>query len=400
FTGAPPPDVSADSRTLTWHIPRLGFETLIWSYRVKMTQNPGTWPTNDSATATYTNSQGQPGALTFPIPMVTVLKPEEHTPAIMCRDNLNDDGTVPSTATGGTWWESPDIWVRNQPDGSPVHQNPIVGQVNTIYVRVTNKGNGTATNITVHIYDTKGATNLRWPDDWVPELGSVHIPTLLAGQSVVVSLPWTPVYTGHYCFLSRIESPDDPITFDGWVPFDRHLCQRNLQIIDSPTSATGLGVGNRGRASGYGSVTVNSANFPANGAGTVTFADQGLFNRWQQAGGTVSGGQVISGTRSIRMNVQAGTSVPSGGEALDAAARPDAAASPGAINAGQVHLVIDRIPFQGEEVSSLTFQVNGPPGSAPPTLAVAQLVDGKEVGGNTISPPIPVHIYLPRVAKR
>ncbi|MSP13596.1 MAG: VWA domain-containing protein [Chloroflexi bacterium] len=388
FTGAPTPDVSADGRTLTWHIPRLGFETPIWSYRVNMTQTPGTWPTNDSATATYTNSQGQPGALTFPVPMVTVVKPEEHSPAIMCRDNLYDDGSVPSNTKTDIYWESPDIWVRNQPDGSPVNQNPIVGQVNTIYVRVTNKGNGPATNITVHIYDTKGAANLRWPDDWVPELGVVHIPTLLAGQSVVVSLPWTPVYTGHYCFLSRIESPDDPITFDGWVPFDRHICQHNVQIIDSPTSATGLGVGNRGRASGYGSVTVNSANFPAAGSGTVTFTDPALFQRWQQAGGTVSGGQVISGTRSIRMNVQPGTSAPSGPDALDA------------VNTAQVNLVIDRIPFEAEEVSTLTFQVNGPPGSAPPTLQVAQLVDGKAVGGNSISPAVPVQIYLPRVSKR
>ena len=32
---------SVDGKTLTWHIPRLGLETQLWSYRVRLTENAG-----------------------------------------------------------------------------------------------------------------------------------------------------------------------------------------------------------------------------------------------------------------------------------------------------------------------------------------------------------------------
>jgi len=142
----------------------------------------------------------------------------------MCRDHDNDDGSTPSNPNNEAWWSSPDIWVRNAEDGIPAHQNPIAGRTNYIYVRVHNIGDATVDNITVHVYDSAGAVNLRWPDDWMPEIGTATIASLPAGQVTVVSVPWTPSYSGHYCFLTRIEAPDDQITFDGWVAFrQQHL---------------------------------------------------------------------------------------------------------------------------------------------------------------------------------
>lgn len=378
FTGSPTPDVSPDGRTLTWRIPRLGLETRLWSYRVKMTMTPGTWPTNDYATATYTNSQGQPASLTFPIPQVTVLPPADKHPQIMCRDNPTDTGALPSNPNGEAWWDSPDIWVRNQQDGVLAHQNPIAGQTNYVYVRVRNIGDATVNDITVHVYDTEGAANLRWPDDWVPEIGNATIASLPAGQTALVSIPWTPIVQGHYCFLTRIEAPDDTITFDGWVPFDNNICQKNVQIIEGSASSTGINVGNRGRGSGYGSLTVDSSNIPAMGGTTVTFADPKLFDRWRKAGGTVSGGEIITGTNSIRLNVRTGGS--GGGK-------------------GEVSAVIDRIPFEGEEVSTVIFAVTGPAGAEPPTLKIMQLMDGQAMGGNILQPPVQIPVYLPLVLR-
>ena len=388
FTGSPVPTVSADGRTLTWRIPRLGLETRVWSYRVKMTQTPGTWPTNDSATATYTNSQGQPASLIFPIPQVTVLPPAEKHPQIMCRDHTRDDGSVPSNPNGEAWWDSPDIWVRNQQDGGLVHQNPIAGQTNYIYVRVRNTGDAAVDNITVHVYDAKGAANLRWPDDWVPEIGTATIASLPAGQTAVVSVPWTPAVQGHYCFLTRIEALDDTITFDGWVPFDNNICQRNVQIIESGSSSTGVEVGNRNRGSFHGSLTINSKNFPSRGTGTLTFNDPGLFQRWQQAGGTVSGGQVMTGTHSVQFNLKQLRSTGSAGEG--AANQDDLA---------EVEVLIERIPFEGEEVSSMTFEVTGPAGSEAPTLEITEWVDDQAVGGNVLRAEIPIKVYLPVILK-
>jgi uncharacterized protein YegL len=387
FTGSPVPDVSPDGKTLTWRIPRLGLETRVWSYRVKMTNTAGTWPTNESATATYTDSRGQPASLTFPIPYVTVLPPANNHPQVMCKDHATDTGAVPSNPNGEVWWASPDIWVRNYQDGGTTHQNPIVGQTNYVYVRVRNIGDATVNNITVHLYDSPGASNLRWPDDWVPEIGTATIASLPAGQEAIVSVAWTPVLQGHYCFLTRIAAPDDPITFDGWVPFDNNICQRNVQIIGGGTSNTGVGMGNRSRGSGYGSMLIKSNNVPTGATAKVTFTDPAMFQRWQQAGGTVSGGQVISGTNSIQLNVLPLTSEASLSEAsaLEVASKIEA--------------TIDRLPFEGEETSQLKFEVTVPAGKEAPTLEIAQLVDGLQVGGNVLQAQALVKVYLPLIMK-
>jgi len=383
FTGLPVPDVSPDGKTLTWRIPRLGLETRLWSYRVKMTNTAGTWPTNDSATATYTDSRGQPASLTFPIPYVTVLPPADKHPQIMCKDHATDNGAVPSNPNGEPWWASPDIWVRNNRDGGLTHQNPIIGQTNYVYVRVRNTGDATVNNITVHLYDSPGASNLRWPDDWVPEIGTATIASLSAGQELVVSVAWTPVVQGHYCFLVRIAAPDDRITFDGWVPFDNNICQRNVQIIGDGASTTGVKVGNRSRGAGYSSLLIKSNNIPTGGSAKVTFTDPAMFQRWQQAGGTVTGGQVISGTNSIQLDV---LPLASGASALDGLSKVEA--------------TIDRLPFEGEETSQLKFEVTVPTGKEAPMLQIAQIVDGETVGGNVLQAREAVKIYLPLIMKK
>ncbi|MFN8483351.1 MAG: VWA domain-containing protein [Anaerolineae bacterium] len=389
FTGSPLPSVSADGKTLTWRIPRLGLETQRWSYRVKMTQTQGTWPTNDYATATYTNSQGQPGSLTFPIPQVTVLAPAAKNPQVMCKDYPSDSGRVPSNPNGEAWWDSPDIWVRNQPDGVQIHQNPIAGQANTVYVRVRNIGDTGVSDIQVHLYDAPGASNIRWPDDWVPEVGSATIPLLTVGENGIVAIPWTPTAEGHYCFLARIEAPTDPITADGWVPFDNNLCQKNTQIIGGGTSSGAVNVGNANHGSGYGSATISSPPVAPGTSARVTFTDATAFSRWQGAGGTVTGGHVVAGTTSIQLDTTPSTPAWTMGQASLAA---DAAAV--------VSATIDRIPFAGDEKTQLVFDFVTPAGADPPMLTVTQYVDGQAVGGNILRAQSQPQIYLPLLSMR
>jgi len=185
---------------------------------------------------------------------------------------------------------------------------------------------------------------------------------------------------GHYCFLTRIEASDDPITFDGWVPFDNNICQKNVQIIASGSSSTGLNAGNRERGSGYGSLTINSSNFPSGASGTITFGNPALFQRWQQAGGTVTGGQVVPGTNSIRFNLPTTMSAAQG-------------------STTEVQVVIDRVPFEGEEVGLFTFDIISPSGGEPPTIEIAQWVDGQAVGGNVLQP-IVFRVYLPMLLRK
>ena len=214
FTGSPAPTVSGN--TLTWPVPSLGFETKTWSFRVKAPQTPGTYPVNSSTEVIYTDSNGKPAKTSCPGPLIMVVSGTEKIAEIYTKDNPADDGSVPSSEP---WWESPDIWCRQQADGVEQHQNPKFGQINYVYVRVRNIGNVAVDNITVHVYAAKAAAAFRWPQDWVPEVGSASIASLPAGQTGNVYVAWQPPGSGHYCFLTRTEAPQDPITHDGWVKF-------------------------------------------------------------------------------------------------------------------------------------------------------------------------------------
>jgi hypothetical protein len=284
--------------------------------------------------------------------------------------------------------------VRSQPDAIASHQNPVLGQTNYLYVRVTNVGNGPAGAFTVRAYDAAGAASIRWPDDWAPELGSAQVAGLAQGASTVVAIPWRPAMEGHFCFLARIESTDDPIAHDGWVPFDNNICQRNVQVITGGASPAGVGAGNRGRGSGYGSVTVRSANFPTRGGGggpiqalrrlvtaqtpsgvRIEFTDSGLFQRWLAAGGSVTGGEVLPGESAVLLTV------------YDRGGR------------GVIDARIDRLPYEDEEVSPLQFHVDAPAGSEVPTIEITEWMDGQAVGGNVLRPEIlfPHRIFLPEL---
>lgn len=384
FGGPVTPEVSPDGRTLTWRLPRLGLETVRLTYRVRMTEVPGTWPVNDTATATYTNSLGQPGSIVFPQPTVRVLPPLATHPDAMCRDHPGDTGRLPSNPRGEPWWDSPDIWVRHQPDGATAHENPLAGQINTVYVRVRNVGDAEVRNVTVSVYDTAGGANLRWPDDWVPEVGRATIDRLAAGATTVVAVPWMPPAAGHFCFLARISAPDDPIVSDGWVPFDNNLCQKNVQIVgapSSPESSTTVTVGNRNRGKWYTSVSLNAADFPAAGTGRVTFKDPAVFERWMAAGGEAKGGRIDARTRSVEIVL--------GGGPFDA---PGQATVP-------VALTLERIPFDGDELTELQVDVTGPAGARAPTIYVTAAQDGTVMGGTILRPPVRPVIYLPAVVK-
>ena len=149
------------------------------------------------------------------------------------RDQENDFGIEPNDTGENNMWSSPDIWVRNQDDGieNQEHQNPIFGQTNYVYVRVTNKGEFASTgNEKLSLHWAKAGTNLSWPEHWNGSigpplmgdlLGEKTIPVIQSGEENIVSFTWDnipdPSLYGtddawHFCLLSRIVSPDnDPM---------------------------------------------------------------------------------------------------------------------------------------------------------------------------------------------
>ncbi len=195
----------------------------------------------------YSNSSC--GFLFSPGQRIRIHETIEHYPAIYnpvmsqntidlyVQDTENDIGQEPNIHTD-IFWNSKDIWVRNQNDGTVVqeHQNPIYDPINPnyIYVKVKNKGCSTSSGSDqLKLYWAKANTALDWPIYWngqvtigtIPmggELGTLTIPPIPPGEESILEFEWyvpnPSDYGGnpnpwHFCLLTRIESNDDPMAF-------------------------------------------------------------------------------------------------------------------------------------------------------------------------------------------
>src|SRR5690606_23312005 len=192
------------------------------------------------------------------------------------KDCPTDFGQEPSGCVD--FWDSPDIWVRNNQDGQTENQNPVYrpnGSPNYIYVKVRNLSCVPSPGSEkLKIYWAKANTSYAWPDYWngtavndqgIPlssELPSVDIPVIQPGQEVVVAVPWVVPnpenYSDmeepwHYCIMARVESENDPMTFPETadsgenIRNNNNIAQKNVSIVNpspgNPIGAT-VGVGN------------------------------------------------------------------------------------------------------------------------------------------------------------
>ncbi len=187
----------------------------------------------------------------------------------MQNSNL-DDFSEPDTDTQIVW-NSEDIWVRNQNDGSliDVHQNPEYDPTNPnyVYVRVTNNSCETSSgNDQLKLYWAKANTTLYWPENWDgtmyvedpgslenilmgDEVGTLNIPVLQPGQSKIIEFEWDVPNPDdyinldqgnpwHFCLLARIVSLQDPMTFPEVsaitqnVTKNNNIAWKNTTVVD------------------------------------------------------------------------------------------------------------------------------------------------------------------------
>jgi hypothetical protein len=158
---------------------------------------------------------------------------------IYIKDSAADDGSVPSSSP---WWESPDIWVRNDGDCTQTdHENPTAGSSTTVCVRVRNRMTTTVHNTNVDVYWANAALSLTWPGSW-NGIGSFNIPSLAGGAIEVKSVSWNvPFFAGHICFLARADALEDPLATGpdtiapvDHVPNNNNIAQKNGNIVDYP----------------------------------------------------------------------------------------------------------------------------------------------------------------------
>lgn len=204
-------------------------------------------------------------------------------------------------------WDSPDIWVRNQPDGftNQVHQDLEFVDEDTpvyVYVKVKNKScNPSTGNDTLRLYWAKGGIGEQtWDDLWTGDLNSANaleignsvgsqvIPVLQKDEEVILEFTWQPRNPEEYenagftnnpwmfCFLSRIESATDTMTFTE-VSNPAVNTRNNNNIVYKNTTTVNISSN-----SDIGSISAGNYNETSITSDINFFTDQ--YNRiWQEA---------------------------------------------------------------------------------------------------------------------
>ena len=141
---------------------------------------------------------------------------------------------------------SADIWNRYAADDGSVHQSPISGAPNHLYVRISNRGTQAAANVTVEAFHSRRSSGHNWPDDWsllLPQPLQVNDAIPTGASTVVGPIAWTPTSsqptvmiavsaTGDSHLLSRFGTSNS-IPNHRIVPHDNNVAQRTMTTIDA-----------------------------------------------------------------------------------------------------------------------------------------------------------------------
>lgn len=162
-----------------------------------------------------------------------------HHRSLYIRDNSSDQGT----SSRGRFWNSPDVWVRNQDDDGTTHQHAIRGQDNYVHARVWNSSDADYADVTVRVYGVDfSATEFYYPDDWHPKnlLGERTLLVPAAG-SAVTRVTWSadliPDETWYTCLLVEVIPLEVTPDHRHHVRDNRKLAQKNVKIADAPEEA-------------------------------------------------------------------------------------------------------------------------------------------------------------------
>jgi hypothetical protein len=133
-------------------------------------------------------------------------------------------------------YRSDDIWARNSNDGisNQEHQNPIGNAVNYVYVRVRNRGCGTAASGQVKLYWAKASSGLGWPSPWD---GSVTSPALMG--NFIDAKPTGSISASGYTILEYEWTAPNPADYSSFGADKAHFCLLS-RIETSPTAPFGM----------------------------------------------------------------------------------------------------------------------------------------------------------------
>lgn len=212
------------------------------------------------------------GAITYLLGVMPdlgrVLPAVSSGPDIFVRDNLSDDGSVPSA---GALSISPDVIVvagaaLSQPDAQALYgagsgtENSLTlgasvqsGADHAVYVRLKNRGGADATGCKATVYWAPAST-LVSPNLWTKIDMSDPVDVPASGAlTVTAGIPWPSAALpapGHYCFVAVAEHAADPApplaalsTWDNFTAMIRaqnNVAWRNFNVISGAQARSGL----------------------------------------------------------------------------------------------------------------------------------------------------------------
>ena len=220
---------------------------------------------------------------------------------VYIRDYVGDVGVEPHS---NAVWTSPDIKVCPTPVECTVSQNPEVGSMNYIFVKLNNPGpygsGADIGNLDVYRSSPGGGTGWSPSPDWTSIGGILGLSVAASGVTTAV-IPWPDVPgPGHFCLLARWESADDPMSYaegpDTVLNTQRNnnIAWRNVDSVDlfaGTVEERPYALGNPGPrqiATDLAFTDVRGGFLTAGGRLTVDLGPE-LYARWREGGGRATG---------------------------------------------------------------------------------------------------------------
>jgi zinc metalloprotease ZmpB len=157
-----------------------------------------------------------------------------------------DDGRQGEYQFQPIHWNNTSIWNRRMADGLTVHEKPIIGSTNYIYVKLKNRGTEIANNVKVRGYHSRAGAGLLLPDDIQPlTTAELSVAGTVAAnnteEKIIGPFEWIPEINayGHDSIIMVVAADNDASNMDNFtpgetildwrlVPNDNNIGQRNM----------------------------------------------------------------------------------------------------------------------------------------------------------------------------
>ena len=224
---------------------------------------------------------------------------EPNPRGVWMMDTVDDTGLEPDPATAAQdMWKSPSIWIRNADDGGLIHQNPVYGQTNYVYVKLRREVVEGKEPIEgeLELYYANASTGLDWKSQWTL-IDKLPV-SILNESELIVKFPWDPAGKGHFCLVARWSSPEDQphdetTNIDSNTRLNNNVVWRNLNVIDLHKSLESFSTiivrnvdeGIRGINLAFRVPRMENARpFVGKQGRVVIRLDEQLFRRWEEMG--------------------------------------------------------------------------------------------------------------------